>query len=60
MISCERVDRFSSREIDLDLLVEFGKVYAVKVVEAGWSSLHDKLWMSGQIQWSAERSRCTG
>ena len=60
MIICEQADRFSGLEIDLDVLVEFGKVCAVEALEAGWSSLHDKLWMSGQIQWSAERSRCTG
>ena len=60
MIICEWADRFSGLEIDLDLLVEFGKVCAVEAVEAGWSSLHDKLWISRQIQWCVERSRCTG
>ena len=59
MISCEGADRFTGLEIDLDLLVEFGKVCAVEVLEGGWSSLHDKLWMSGQTEWSAERSRST-
>ena len=53
MIICKRANRFSGLEIDLDVLVEFGKVCAVAVVEAGWSSLHDKLWMSGQIHWCA-------
>ena len=59
MITCEQVDKLSGLEIDLDLLIEFGKVCALEVLEGGWSSLHDKLWMSRQTEWSAERSRST-
>ena len=59
MISCEAVDRFSGLEIDLDLLIEFGKVCALEALEGGWSSLNDKLWMSGESEWSVERSRST-
>ena len=53
------MDRLSGLRRDLDLLVEFRKVCSVEGLGAGWSSLHDKLWMSGQIAWSAERSRST-
>ena len=44
-----RTTLFTGLEIDLDVLIEFGKVCAVEALEAGWYSLHDNLWMGGQI-----------
>ena len=59
MISCKAVDRFSGLKIDLDLLIEFGKVCALEVLEGVWSSLNDKLWMSRESEWSGDRDRST-
>ena len=59
MIRWREADRLTGLQRDLDLLVDFRKVFAVEALEAAWSSLYETMWRSGQIECFAEISRST-